>query len=151
MRGFSGVRLHNNSCFCSLKGEYCDCGDEHTTFALATALARFHVVCTVVHDARWQSDATLHGVAVTLCRAEALAPTLRLRSLRRLTAAVHSHPTSLFGSPQGNAKGCLSLPPCSSEVVDAVWGVARLSTQLQDGAMAALAGESGRQAPRPTK
>lgn len=60
---------------------------------------------------------------------------------------MHSDPTSLFGSAQGTAKGCLSLPPCSSKVVDAVWGLARLSTQLQDGAMAALAGESDLQAP----
>lgn len=55
--------------------------------------------------------------------------------------AVHSDSSPVFGVTQVDAEGRLTLPSCPGAVVDATWRLARLSTQLQDGAMAALAGE----------
>lgn len=54
---------------------------------------------------------------------------------------MHSESSPVFGVPQIDAEGRLTLPSCPGAVVDAIWRLARLSTQLQDGAMAALAGK----------
>lgn len=83
------------------------------------------------------------------CRAPSLPPSLRQRSLTRLTEALHQQPDALFDAQQpasGAAEGAAALQPCSRHIVDAIWQLVRLSSELQDGQMAALAGESAGQA-----
>lgn len=75
-------------------------------------------------------------------RAASLPESLRQRSLVRLTETLHQQPDALFGAADSSASsGAAQLQPCSRQVVDAIWQLVRLSSELQDGQMAALAGE----------
>lgn len=76
-----------------------------------------------------------------LCdRAAGLPLSLRQRSLTRLTEMLHQQPDALFVAAGAAGTGTAQLQPCFRQVVDAIWQLVRLSSELQDAQMAALAG-----------
>lgn len=60
----------------------------------------------------------------------------------RLTEMLHQQPDALFAAPGGAGTAAVQLQPCSRQVVDAIWQLVRLSSELQDAQMAALAGKA---------
>ena len=77
-------------------------------------------------------------------RAPSLPTFLRQRSLAQLADRLQLQPAALFDDAPAcpAAEGGAALQPVRSKVVDAVWRLARLSCELQDGALAAFSGNS---------
>ena len=76
-------------------------------------------------------------------RAPSLPASLRQRSLTRLADRLRLQPVALFDNAPGTpaAEDGAVLQPVKVGVVDAVWRLVRLSSELQDGALAAFSGE----------
>ena len=74
-------------------------------------------------------------------RAASLPASLRQRSLMRLTQMLQQQPDALFPPAESSSAAAAGLQPASHQVVEAIWQLVRLSSELQDVQMAALAGE----------
>ena len=61
----------------------------------------------------------------------------------RLTQMLHQQPDALFPPMYNTVAAAAVLQPASHQVVEAIWQLVRLSSELQDVQMAALAGEAG--------
>ena len=60
----------------------------------------------------------------------------------RLTQMLHQQPDALFPPTDNTGAAAAGLQPASHQVVEAIWQLVRLSSELQDVQMAALAGKA---------